>query len=182
MNDFEDYEKEKIIQNIKNINKLFKECESPCLDKDIEIFIEYLKNKEINNPDVPEELKIMWKTSSEWHLIKDHYNVFGFNIHSPRQIIELETSNCIFGNDDFRKVWKDDHGNNSCGNEDWVCIVTCSEFDYIFVNLNKNSSLYGSTRYIINNCDEDKHLTDSPFSNFIDYIQKFIENINNQEF
>lgn len=167
-------EKDKILDKIKNINKLFKICEPPCLDEDITELIKYLKEYRINNPGIPKELRAIWKISSEWHLFKDHNNVFGFNIYSPEKIIEIENNNCIFGDESIRKKWKDDHGDNSCGNKDWVCFVSYSEYDYIYINLNKDSNLFGSTRHIVNNCNEDRHLTDVPFEKFINYLNNNI--------
>lgn len=171
-------EKEKIL-NIRYISKIFKECKSPCLNEDIENLINDLKKYGINNAEIPEELKILWKISSEWHLIKDHCDVFGFNIYSPEQIIEIESSNCIFGDENIRKEWNkegyDIFGHEClCGDKDWVCIVAYSEYDYIFVNLNKDSSHFGFTRHMVNNTGEDDHLTDAPFENFINYIKDYI--------
>lgn len=156
-------------KTLKNINKYFKECKSPCVDKDIEILIENLKKYGINDPNIPKELKIIWKIASEWHLIEDHYNVFGFNIYNPNDIIRI--TNDIFGDDNCRKEWLENIGKYSCGNKDWICIIGYSEYDYIFVNLNKNSPFFGSTRHIVNNCTIDEHLTDPSFTNFIDYMQ-----------
>lgn len=61
-----------------------------------------------------------------------------------------------------------------CGGIEWICIVTYSIYDYIYVNINKNSKYFGSTRYIDIGDYKDEHLTDPPFSNFIDYIQDYI--------
>lgn len=46
-----------------------------------------------------------------------------------------------------------------CGNKDWICISSYSEYDYIFVNVNKSSKFFGGTRHVINNCTIDKRLT-----------------------
>lgn len=173
-------EKEEILKKIENINKLFKECKSPCLNKDIEKLIEDLKEYGIDNPDIPDELKILWKVSSEWHLIKNHCDVFGFNIYSPKDVIQITYN--IFGDESIREEWNEvgtDIFRHKClcGNKDWVCISGYSEYDYIFVNLNKDSLLFGATRHIVNNCGEDNELTDSPFEKFIDYIQNKIQEI-----
>lgn len=171
-------EKEKIL-NIRNINKLFEKCKYPCKYEDIDMLLEYLRKYGVDNPGIPKELEIMWRISSEWHLIENHYDVFGFNIHSPEQIIKIESSNCIFGDENIRKEWNkegyDIFGHEClCGDRDWVCIVAYSEYDYIFVNLNKNSSYFGFTRHMVNNSGEDNHLTDAPFEKFINYIKDYI--------
>lgn len=170
--------KENVLKKIENIKEIFIECKPPCLDKDIEKLIEDLKKHGINNPDIPEELKILWNISSEWHLIEDHYNVFGFNIFSPKEIMKI--TNDIFGDENVRKEWLEDLGNTSCGNKDWICISSYSEYDYIFVNVNKNSNFFGGTRHVINNCTIDKKLTKPPFVNYIDYVKDFIENISDE--
>lgn len=59
-------EKEKILTII-NINKLFKECEYPCKNYEIDMLIEYLRETGLNNPGIPDELKIIWKISSKWN-------------------------------------------------------------------------------------------------------------------
>ena len=133
--------KEKVLKKIENIKENFIECKPPCLDKDIEKLIEDLKEYGINNPDIPEELKILWNISSELHLIESHYNVFGFNIFSPKEILKI--TNDIFGDENVI-------GNISCGNKDWICISSYSEYDYIFVNVNKSSKIFYKILYIIN--------------------------------
>ena len=99
-------EKEEISLKIENINKLFKECKYPCLNKDIEKLIEDLKEYGIDNPDIPESLRILWKVSSEWHLTKNHCDVFGFNIYSPKDVIQITYN--IFGDESIREEWNEE--------------------------------------------------------------------------
>ena len=175
---FKNVEKENVMKKIENIKDKFIECKFPCTDKDKNKLIIDLKEYKIDNPDIPEELKILWNISSEWHLIEDHHNVFGFNIFSPKEIIKI--TNDIFGDENVRKEWLEDLGNNSCGNKSWICISSYSEYDYIFVNVNKKSKYFGGTRHMINNCTIDNELTKPPFVNYINYVKEFIENINSE--
>jgi hypothetical protein len=47
------------------------------------------------------------------------------------------------------------HGENSAAGDEWICIASSSEFEYYFVNVDKNSVGFESTRKITNNCFED---------------------------
>ena len=54
----------------------------------------------------------------------------------------------------------------NCADYGWVCFGAISEFDYLFVCIDEQSSDFGATRYIVNNCHIDKELTNAPFDNF----------------
>lgn len=163
-----------LIEKIKDIKKKFKECKESSTDEVLKKLKKDMEIYGVNHPEIPYELELLWKISSEWHLIEDHYNVFGFNIYNPKNV--LKTNDEIFGNEESKKEWLKYVGEDSCGNNDWICIVGYTEYDYIFVNLNKKSCSFGATRHMVNNCTIDEKLTDPPFSNFIEYIDKYIKN------
>lgn len=167
----------KIEDELKVIKNKFKENKQPAIDEDFEILIKEMKTYGVKNADIPEELKVLWKISSEWHLIEDHYDVFGFNIYNPKQIIQY-TKN-IFGDENCKKEWSEYIGKVSCADNDWLCIASYSEYDYIFMNFNRQSRFFSATRHMVNNCTEDEELTMPPFLNFLNYIKDFVKKYQN---
>lgn len=91
----------KIEDELKVIKDNFKENKQPAIDEDFKTLIKEMQTYGVKNADIPEELKVLWKISSEWHLIEDNYDVFGFNIYNPKQIIQY-TKN-IFGDENCKK-------------------------------------------------------------------------------
>ncbi|KAI8973750.1 hypothetical protein BDF20DRAFT_671134 [Mycotypha africana] len=155
----------------------FAEVYPPATDDELQSLI---VNLEASNEGlaigIPDDLSSLWRISSEWHLIKDHYNVFGFNIYSPQQVIPV-TNDIFGGSEDVRQEWVMMSGQEqeSCGSAGWMCIASYSEYDYIFMNFNKRSRMFGTTRHMVNNTNEDNALTNPPFSNFIEYVLDFVE-------
>lgn len=164
---------EDVEQRLRETQHLFQECTSPVTNEDIATLLNYLKSIGVSDPSIPEEFEAMWKLSSDWHLIRDHYNVFGFNVFGPKKLPGL--TNDVFGDDSIRQEWEDELGPLSCAHKDWLCFASFSEFDYIFVNLNKGSQLFGATKHMVNNCTKENIRTQPPFSNFINYMEDFIE-------
>jgi hypothetical protein len=166
-------------EDLKSLASQFKANEQPATDQDFEAFVEEIKQYGVSNPAIPEQLEALWKIASEWHLIDDNYDVFGFNIYGPKKIVQ--TTKNVFGDEDIRKEWVSDHGNDSCGGADWLCLAGYTEYDYIFMNFNKQSDLFAATRHMVNNCNEDEELTKPPFANFVGYIKTYIENFKEEE-
>ncbi|CAL1147507.1 unnamed protein product [Cladocopium goreaui] len=89
-----------------------------------------------------------------------------------------EVGNDIFGDEECKADWMEEHGEDSCAGDDWICIGESSEFDYFFVNLRKTSPNFGMVKHIVNNCDEDPDETgfsEAPFDRFLDIVESFAE-------
>lgn len=160
-------------EDLNTLSRQFAANKEPATQRDFDTFLEEIKQYGVRNAAIPVELESMWKIASEWHLIADHYNVFGFNIYGPKTV--LQTTKNVFGDDEIRQEWGSDHGEDSCGDADWLCLAGYTEFDYIFMNFNSESKLYGATRHMVNNCDDDREFTNAPFAEFVRHIKMNIE-------
>ena len=133
----------------------------------------------------PSELKDLLKLSKEWHLQRDHYNVFGVNLFDKDSVwIDKEQ---IIGDAELVEQWREEHESPNCAEEGWQCFAVFSEYDFIFVNTNPGEMVcsllqsrtslagesFGATRHMVNNCWEDSSLTSAPFSNFLAGLIKF---------
>ncbi|CAM0138160.1 hypothetical protein VKS41_001395 [Umbelopsis sp. WA50703] len=161
-------------EDLDSLSRLFAANKEPATQRDFETFVEEIKVYGVSNPAIPNELESLWKIASEWHLIADHYNVFGFNIYGPKAVVQFTKD--VFGDEEVREEWGSDHGEDSCGGADWLCLAGYSEFDYIFMNFNSQSKLFGATRHMVNNCDEDREFTNAPLANFVEHMITNIEN------
>ncbi|ORX97938.1 hypothetical protein K493DRAFT_313885 [Basidiobolus meristosporus CBS 931.73] len=164
---------------LQNLAEHFKDNSEPAQEHDFEELVKAMEQSGVSNPAIPEELKEMWKIASEWHLVNDHYNVFGFNIYRPESIVQ--TTLDVIGGDELRKEWAEEHGKDSCGGQDWLCLAGYSEYDYIFVNFNAKSAAFGAARHMVNNQNVENEVTKAPFSNFVSYVHdnlnKFYQNV-----
>ncbi|KAG2176380.1 hypothetical protein INT43_005614 [Umbelopsis isabellina] len=160
-------------EDLNTLSRLFAANKEPATQVDFNTFLEELKQYGVHNPAIPNELESLWKIASEWHLIADHYNVFGFNIYGPKTV--LQTTKNVFGEEEIRQDWASDHGEDSCGGADWLCLAGYTEFDYIFMNFNSQSKLFGATRHMVNNCNDDREFTNAPFVEFVKHIKANIE-------
>lgn len=126
--------------------------------------------------DAPASLQSLMKVASHWHIRKDHYGVFGFNLFDKR--CGYLDKVCLMGDEDMVKQWAQEHPKPNCGEESWKCIAAISEFHFIFVNVDPASKQFGATRSIVNNCFDDKPLTKAPFENFLNkmasYAKKYV--------
>jgi hypothetical protein len=104
-------------------------------------------------------LQALWQHGSEWHFCKDHYNVYGFNIVSPTNIVQ--TSVDVFGDEEMRQEWAANHHSPNCGEPGWFLWASVSEFEYLFVCLDASSAHYGRVRRIVNNVGDDEKLQTS---------------------
>jgi len=126
----------------------------------------------------PSELKDLLKLSREWHLQRDHYNVFGVNLFDKDSVwIDKEQ---IIGDAELVEQWREEHESPNCAEEGWQCFAVFSEYDFIFVNTNPGES-FGATRHMVNNCWEDSSLTSAPFSNFLAGLIKFTEAVSEKK-
>ncbi|CAO3696668.1 unnamed protein product [Rhizopus microsporus] len=130
----------------------FKIVGPPASNEDLDTFIKNCKSLGMTHPAIPEELESLWRIGSEWHLVEEHYNVFGFNIYNPKEIIQITGK--IFGGEEIKQEW-------------------ASEI--------QESNLFGATRHMVNNCNIDEELTAPPASNFITYVESNLENWNEDE-
>ena len=99
--------------------------------------------EELHQISAPNELKEMLKLSKEWHLQKDHYNVFGMNLFDKDSVwINKER---IIGDVELVEQWKEEHDSPNCAEEGWQCFAVFSEYDFLFVQTNP-----GEVNVIIN--------------------------------
>mmetsp|Transcript_42319 Transcript_42319/g.79260 ORF Transcript_42319/g.79260 Transcript_42319/m.79260 type:complete len:318 (+) Transcript_42319:62-1015(+) len=122
--------------------------------------------------DLPPELREMFLAASQWSVQKNSCGVFGLNFFEKGSFIEKVQ---LFGDEDLLADWAKEHKEPNVATDDWECIAAVSEFDFIFVNVNKSSKNWGATRIITNNCFEDKPLCPAPFSKFLDKVDKFVQ-------
>jgi len=123
---------------------------------------------------VPAELRALWRHAQEWHLIPDHYDVFGFNIPVPAALPILATS--VFGGEEERRQWQQDATGDppSSAAPGWVPFAATSEFDFLTVNLDADTTGpmgWGATRHVVNNCGTDRPLTSAPFCHFMGKLE-----------
>mmetsp|Transcript_55213 Transcript_55213/g.147855 ORF Transcript_55213/g.147855 Transcript_55213/m.147855 type:complete len:203 (-) Transcript_55213:98-706(-) len=116
---------------------------------------------------MPAPLRSMLKLGAKWNFTKGSCDVFVCNVYA---VAPADTE--IFGDDDLRAEWSKDHGGEeSCAGKDWALVCVTSEFHFYFVNLRTDSPNFGSTRHIVNNCDEEDAFTSPPFERFLDVIE-----------
>ena len=93
-----------------------------------------LESERLEELSAPDELKEMLKLSKEWHLQKDHYNVFGMNLFDKDKVwIDKEQ---IIGDAELVDQWKEEHESPNCAEDGWHCFAVFSEYDFIFVCTN----------------------------------------------
>ena len=103
--------------------------------------------------------------------MKDHYDSFGLNIFAPASV--LKKTNEIFGDEDLRSEWRDDHDQPNVGCNGWVCFASFSEYDFLFVCVDASqSSHYGTIRRCVNNCNEDEPIHSAEF--LVESIKKYL--------
>eukprot|EP00927_Polykrikos_kofoidii_P017928 TRINITY_DN18227_c0_g1_i1.p1 TRINITY_DN18227_c0_g1~~TRINITY_DN18227_c0_g1_i1.p1 ORF type:complete len:200 (+),score=42.07 TRINITY_DN18227_c0_g1_i1:100-699(+) len=122
--------------------------------------------------ELPTCLKALLRTCAKWNFTKESCDVFNCNMFlmSPKD-------DCIFGDGACREDWKKECakevGGESCAGPDWACIAASSEYDFYFVNLRKDSPLFGTTRHIVNNTREEEVFTEAPFEKFLDVVEAY---------
>eukprot|EP00931_Biecheleriopsis_adriatica_P063554 TRINITY_DN38509_c0_g1_i1.p1 TRINITY_DN38509_c0_g1~~TRINITY_DN38509_c0_g1_i1.p1 ORF type:complete len:285 (+),score=62.81 TRINITY_DN38509_c0_g1_i1:49-855(+) len=122
--------------------------------------------------ELPDSLTALLQIAPKWNFTKGSCDVFNCNIYL------LSPENCdIFGDEECREEWKSSHDKDfeggSCAGKDWACIGATSEYDFYFVNLCKESPLFGATRRIVNNCDEEDEFTEPPFEKFLNVVEAY---------
>lgn len=119
---------------------------------------------------LPPGLQALLRIAPKWNFTKGSCDVFNCNLFlmSPRD-------SDIFGDTECRQEWATEHGEESCAGEDWACICASSEYDFYFVNLRKASPLFGTTRHIVNNCNEEEIFSEPPFERFLDAVEAYAE-------
>eukprot|EP00435_Cladocopium_sp_Y103_P026493 s931_g6.t1 len=103
-------------------------------------------------------------------------------LNHPESTERLQPEEC-------KADWMEEHGEDSCAGDDWICIGESSEYDYFFVNLRKTSPHFGMVKHIVNNCDEDPDLdfrqetafSEAPFDRFLDIVESFAEQEANED-
>ena len=119
--------------------------------------------------ELPESLKQILKIGAKWNFTIDSCDVFNCNIYlvAPSKTVD------IFGDEECKQEWLDEHGENSCAGKDWALLCATSEYDYFFVNIRKDSEHFGATRHIVNNCNEEEPFTAAPFENFLNVVEAY---------
>ena len=109
--------------------------------------------------------------------------MYGFNLFPSYELDNVDAvealhrifinKEIIFGDAAQMMEWRDRHPHPNCGDNGWECFAVVSEFDYLFVCTDTNTPDFGATRWIVNNCDDDKSLTGPPFDNFFKRIELY---------
>ena len=103
--------------------------------------------EELHQISAPNELKEMLKLSKEWHLQKDHYNVFGMNLFDKDSVwINKER---IIGDVELVEQWKEEHDSPNCAEEGWQCFAVFSEYDFLFVQTNPGEVNVIKNKYVV---------------------------------
>lgn len=157
-----------------SVQSRFFDVKPPASAADVQGFLDELSKCAAGEVALPPLLAALWKQGSEWHLLKDHYGVFGLNFESPSKVIAL--SNDVFGEQDVRKEWANEHdaGAASAG---WVCFGAFSEFDFLFVCCLKNSPSFNTVRWIVNNCSEENTVEDEDEAGFFARVARFVDSL-----
>ena len=98
--------------------------------------------------ELPELLQNVLKVGAKWNFTKDSYDCFGCNI----LVVSPANTTDIFGDEDCRQEWLEEHGDESCAGKDWALVCITSEFDFCFVNIRADSEQFSATCHIVNNC------------------------------
>jgi len=163
-------------ERLADLKPLFAEVAGPVLESDLEQ-LEGGGWAGGVTVQVPEPLKALWRVGAEWHLIRDHYRVFGFNIMSP--VDAQKACYSVFGDgghDDrgMREEWaaevRSQGGGVSAADKGWLPLCAVSEYDYYVVCLDAESACWGAVRHITNNTTEDRELVPAPFDNFVERL------------
>eukprot|EP00553_Chaetoceros_curvisetus_P014492 CAMPEP_0204652064 /NCGR_PEP_ID=MMETSP0718-20130828/14339_1 /ASSEMBLY_ACC=CAM_ASM_000674 /TAXON_ID=230516 /ORGANISM="Chaetoceros curvisetus" /LENGTH=283 /DNA_ID=CAMNT_0051675975 /DNA_START=105 /DNA_END=953 /DNA_ORIENTATION=- len=125
-----------------------------------------------NNTSLPEALQALLSVSGEWHIMRYHYGAYGCNLFHKGAFIDKMG---VFGDDKALAVWRNEHDSPNCAEEGWECFCQVSEYDYIFVCVDKGSPHYGHTRHVVNNCFDDDSFLDGPFDIFFDLLEGFAD-------
>lgn len=136
------------------------------------------------NYDVHPALAALWHEAEEWHLLSaDHCDVYGFNLWSPAWLDE--STEMVFNGKEGRKEWLRNHKNQvynkkgkqssipSCAEDGWVCAMAFSEFDYLLINLQKGSDLYGNVHHI--NTHTKKESACCSMDELLSHLANFVE-------
>merc|ERR1712096_58246 len=119
--------------------------------------------------EVPGTLRKMLEIGAKWNFIKDSCDCFECNII----VVHPAKTTNIFGDEELRSEWIEDHGEESCAGKDWALVCVTSEYDFYFVNVRADSPKFGSTRHIVNNCYEEELFTEAPFECFLDVVEAY---------
>ena len=95
--------------------------------------------------------------------------------HLEMFVLTDEANLDIFGDEECRDDWREEHGDDNCANTWWLCIGNSSEYDYYYVNAKEDSPDFGQVRHIVNNCDEESIYTQAPFDNFLDAVERYVD-------
>ena len=90
-------------------------------------------------------------------------------------VLTDEANLSVFGDEECREDWREEHGDDTCANTWWLCIGNSSEYDYYYVNAKEDSPDFGQVRHIVNNCDEESIYTQAPFDNFLDAVERYVD-------
>jgi hypothetical protein len=123
--------------------------------------------KKSNKIPTDTSLREIWKRSNDLNLTACPYNTFGLNVFSVETVSEFQSTVDIFGDKENIKLWFKESGtpeqsvSNLSNRSVWVCIGCYNEFDFIFVQVNKNSPWFGKVKVMVNNCCTERFLEPS---------------------
>merc|ERR1712179_618278 len=102
----------------------------------------------------PPEIKEMLRLASEWHLSRDYWGVNLFkgwreDLNTKEEDNETLWMDkvAIIGDAEMVQEWADDHDSPNCGQDDWQCFASVSEYDYLFVCVTPGEQ-FGATRHM----------------------------------
>jgi hypothetical protein len=124
---------------------------------------------------LPEGYQEMIKIGKHWSLTGD--KMTGVNIIGSF----LPTSEVI-GDEDAIHAWEVDHEGPNCADNDYKAFIRCGEFEYLFVNTNAASPIFGATRLCITTANEDDELSPAPFINFLKLLDVYSKGYLKNEF
>ncbi|CAE7348815.1 unnamed protein product [Symbiodinium natans] len=119
---------------------------------------------------LPEILVELLKMGVKW-TFKDLF-------HCEMFVLTDDANMDIYGDEECRQDWQEEHGEDSCAHPWWVCIGNSSEYDFYYLNTKESSPTFGQVKRIVNNCDEETVYTEAPFDNYLDAVERYV---NDQE-
>jgi hypothetical protein len=119
----------------------------------------------------PPDMTALLRRASRWHLSKGHHDVFGVNLFFETGPFYPNVER-IFGDAELKAEWAAEHASPNCAEAGWECFATLSEYDSLFVCVARGPH-FGATRWVTNNCFDDRAFTPAPFSRFLHILAQF---------
>ncbi|CAK9051981.1 unnamed protein product [Durusdinium trenchii] len=89
----------------------------------------------------PASLALLLKYAVKWSYRTD-MGIPPLELFVANQDFKLD----IFGDEECKADWMEEHGEESCAGDDWMLLASSSEYDYFFVNVKKSSPHFGMVK------------------------------------